>query len=59
MEHAGALDDLVTLYFSHPAVEGLLLWGFHDDHMNDPGGALFEGDDYTVMVWVLLLEGFL
>lgn len=27
---AVALENLMTLFFSHPAVEGIMLWGFWD-----------------------------
>ena len=46
---AGALDDVMTLFYGHPAVEGVLLWGFHDEHMNQPGFALFQGENYSVL----------
>ncbi|XP_052790638.1 anti-sigma-I factor RsgI6-like [Mya arenaria] len=44
---AQALQDVLTLYFSHPAVEGVLLWGFWDGKVFDPDIALFEGPNVT------------
>ena len=45
---AQALDDALTLYFSHPAVEGIMLWGFWDGRMFEQSAALVEGPDLTV-----------
>lgn len=45
---ANALRDILTLYFSHPAVEGILLWGFWDGKLFTPEVALFNGPDVTV-----------
>ena len=45
---ADGYDDAVTLYFSHPNIDGILLWGFHDGHHWKPDAALFEGEDYIV-----------
>ena len=45
---ATALKDILTLYFSHPAVEGVLFWGFWDGKLFTPEAALFEGPDVTV-----------
>ncbi|KAL4218791.1 hypothetical protein ACF0H5_021378 [Mactra antiquata] len=44
---ARALDDIMTLYFSHPSVEGVLLWGFWENKIYDKTLALFEGDNVT------------
>ncbi|XP_053380238.1 anti-sigma-I factor RsgI6-like [Mercenaria mercenaria] len=44
---ASALRDILTLYFSHPAVEGVLFWGFWDGKIFTPEVALFEGPDVT------------
>ena len=45
---ADAYDDLTTLYFSDPNIDGVLLWGFSDQHHWRPNAALFEGDDFVV-----------
>ena len=45
---AAALDDIMTLYFSHEAVEGVLLWGFWDGALFYEHAALATGDDVTV-----------
>lgn len=44
---ATALKDILTLYFSHPSVEGVLFWGFWDGHLFSPEVALFNGPDVT------------
>ncbi|XP_045202160.2 anti-sigma-I factor RsgI6-like [Mercenaria mercenaria] len=44
---ASALTDILTLYFSHPAIEGVLFWGFWDGKIFSPEVALFEGPDVT------------
>lgn len=38
----------MTLYFSHPAVEGVLLWGFWDGGVFDKAIALATGSNVTV-----------
>ena len=48
VEKANAYDDVVTLYFSDPNIDGVLLWGFSDQHHASPDAALFEGPDYVV-----------
>jgi endo-1,4-beta-xylanase len=45
---ATALTDILTLYFSHPAVEGVLFWGFWDGKIFNQQTALFEGSDVMV-----------
>ncbi|XP_076077291.1 anti-sigma-I factor RsgI6-like [Mytilus galloprovincialis] len=47
VDKASALDDVMTLYFSHPAVEGVLLWGFWDGAINKQLNALATGDNVT------------
>ncbi|XP_062583059.1 uncharacterized protein LOC134244820 [Saccostrea cucullata] len=44
---AAALEELLTLYFSHPAVEGVLLWGFWDGAIRDQERSLFTGPSIT------------
>ncbi|XP_076077303.1 anti-sigma-I factor RsgI6-like [Mytilus galloprovincialis] len=46
-DKATALDDVMTLYFSHPAVEGVLLWGFWDGGVFDKAIALATGSNVT------------
>ncbi|XP_046557886.1 endo-1,4-beta-xylanase 1-like isoform X1 [Haliotis rubra] len=41
-------DDLLRLYFSHHAVQGVLLWGFWSQRMSRPESALCTGSDCTV-----------
>ena len=39
---------MITLYFSDPNVEGIILVGVSDLHHWKPDAALFEGPDYIV-----------
>ncbi|XP_046360279.2 endo-1,4-beta-xylanase 1-like [Haliotis rufescens] len=41
-------DDLLRLYFSHPAVQGVMLWGFWSQRMSRPESALCTGSGCTV-----------
>ena len=50
---AAGLTDLLTLYFSHPAVEGVLLWGFWDGLIWLDESKLAEGPNVTVVVTYL------
>jgi endo-1,4-beta-xylanase len=34
---AAALENVLTLYYSHPAVEGIMTWGFFDGAVNGTG----------------------
>ena len=45
---ANGYEDAMRLYFSTPAIEGVLLWGFWDQAHSKPDAALFEGPDLTV-----------
>ena len=47
---ASSLEDLLTLYFSHPAVEGVLLWGFWDGILWLDDSKLAEGPNVTVII---------
>lgn len=40
-------EKVLRLYFSHPSVEGIMLWGFWD-HDSNPLQALVHGNSYTV-----------
>lgn len=44
---ADQLEDLLTLYFSHPLVEGVLLWGYSDQHVYSHSIALTHGANNT------------
>ncbi|XP_060063726.1 uncharacterized protein LOC132544170 [Ylistrum balloti] len=46
-QKADTLEDLMTLYFSHSLVEGMLLWGYSDQHVYSQGIALAHGADCT------------
>ena len=41
---AVAYNDMLQLIYSHPAVEGIILWDFH----NTRGASLVDGEDYVV-----------
>ena len=41
-------DNVYRLYFSHPSVHGIVLWGFWDQHAKSPFAALVDGFDYKV-----------
>ena len=45
---ADRYEDILRLYFSHEAIEGILLWGFWDQAHWRPECALAEGPDVTV-----------
>ncbi|ESP03142.1 hypothetical protein LOTGIDRAFT_137896, partial [Lottia gigantea] len=40
---ADKLEDILRFYFSYPAMEGIMLWGF-TPHMSEPKGALVDGN---------------
>ncbi|XP_060079695.1 uncharacterized protein LOC132559101 [Ylistrum balloti] len=42
---ANALENMMTLFMSHPAVEGVLLWGFWDGQLWLPNSALATGSN--------------
>ncbi|XP_061166383.1 uncharacterized protein LOC133175304 [Saccostrea echinata] len=44
---ATALENLLTLFFSHPAVEGVMFWGFWDGAIHHSVDKLFEGPNLT------------
>lgn len=45
---AAALENLLTMFFSHPAVEGVILWHFWDGSNWHQNEALFNGPGITV-----------
>ena len=48
-QRAQSLDDVMTLYFSQPIIDGVLLWGFSDNHGPcRETCSLFEGDEFIV-----------
>lgn len=44
---AAALENLLTMFFSHPAVEGVILWHFWDGSNWHQNEALFNGPGIT------------
>ena len=47
---ANWFEDALTTYFSHPSVEGVILWGFWDHEGVSPNGALVNGNYLYVSV---------
>jgi endo-1,4-beta-xylanase len=45
---AATLENLLKLFFSHPAVEGVILWHFWDGSNWHDNEALFRGPAITV-----------
>lgn len=45
---ADAVEQLLTLYFSHPSVQGVLFWGFWDGDIGHNVNALATGPNVTV-----------
>ena len=49
VKKAVALEKLLTLYFSHPSVGGVILWHFWNESLWHPNENLFDGPDIKVM----------
>ncbi|XP_035667840.1 endo-1,4-beta-xylanase 1-like [Branchiostoma floridae] len=47
-EKADGYEDAMRAAFSHPAVEGLLIWGFWDQAHWRPDAALVNGDNFQL-----------
>lgn len=45
---AQGYEDVLRLYFSHPAVHGIIIWGFWDQDVGEPTASLVEGADFVV-----------
>lgn len=45
---AQQLEDALYTFYSHPGVNGVLLWGFWDQQLWLPNASLFEGHNITV-----------
>ncbi|XP_076443326.1 uncharacterized protein LOC143281915 [Babylonia areolata] len=45
---ADLYEKVYRLYFSHPAVQGIVLWGFWDQQTATPLNALVEGHSFTM-----------
>ncbi len=41
---ARVLRDVMTIFFSHPAVDGFIFWGFYDGHGFDHKATLYDAD---------------
>ena len=44
-ERAQAYEDILRLYFSHPDVEGVMLWGYWAGAHSKPDAVLADGQD--------------
>eukprot|EP00058_Branchiostoma_floridae_P015822 XP_002601310.1 hypothetical protein BRAFLDRAFT_81351 [Branchiostoma floridae] len=47
-ERAGGLEDALRVAFSHPAVEGVLLWGFWNETHWRSHASLVDGDNFEI-----------
>ena len=47
---AQGYEDVYRIYFSHPAVEGILMWGFWNKAHWRPDTAIVEGNDFKVYI---------
>jgi hypothetical protein len=43
-QQSNMMKQLVTLWFSHPAIRGITMWGFWDGHISNKGGGIFRAD---------------
>lgn len=41
-------EMVLRVLFSHPAMHGIVLWGFWDQHVVDKRSSLVDGHDLTV-----------
>ena len=46
------IENALITYFSHPAVEGVILWGFWDE-FSDPDSSLVNGNYFYVSTLTL------
>jgi endo-1,4-beta-xylanase len=45
---AQGYEDLFRLFFAHPSIEGVMMWGFwNKDHWR-PAAAIVEGNNFKV-----------
>lgn len=47
---ASQLVDTLTMFYSLPAVHGVILWGFWDGRIWENEAAMYEGSSVTVSV---------
>ncbi|XP_062569988.1 uncharacterized protein LOC134232027 [Saccostrea cucullata] len=45
VKKAGALEKLLTMFYSHPSVGGVILWHFWNESLWHPNENLFDGPD--------------
>ncbi|CAH1253936.1 Hypp1279 [Branchiostoma lanceolatum] len=48
LERAAGLEDSLRVAFSHPAVEGIMLWGFWNETHWKPHASLVDGDNFEI-----------
>lgn len=48
VKKADALGNLLTMYFSHPSVGGVILWHFWNESLWHPNENLFDGPNIKV-----------
>ncbi|ELT96446.1 hypothetical protein CAPTEDRAFT_102428, partial [Capitella teleta] len=44
---AQGYEDALRLFFSHPSVEGIVIWGFWNEGISQPGASLVDGQDFV------------
>jgi endo-1,4-beta-xylanase len=54
-ERAALIEDALRLFYSHPAVEGIIFWGFWSeaDFMKTIPASLVDGKDFVVSLVVI------
>ncbi|CAH1788447.1 unnamed protein product [Owenia fusiformis] len=45
---ADKYEAALRAFFSHPSVEGIIIWGFWDGAHFRPGSSLVDGEDFTI-----------
>lgn len=50
-QRANGYEDALRVYFSHPAVDGVLMWGFWDGAHWQPDAVLVEGPNFQVSIF--------
>ena len=52
---AQGYETLIRLYFSHPKVHGIILWGFWEENLRFQSAALAEGKE-TIQVVLRIIS---
>ena len=53
MKRAEGYEDVFRLYFSHPAIEGILIWGYWDKMIFQIDAAIATGPNVVVSIILL------